>query len=85
MLLCIDFIKFKMRKNIKIFSNLQYHIFVIRHYFFLVFVISVEVKIPNILGLINNMWKCQTEKENISRIRLKNIDRARHRTEWINK
>ena len=85
MLLCIDFIKFKIRKNIKFFWNLQYHMFMIRHYFFLVFVISMEVKMPNIVGLINNMYKCQTKKKNINQIRRKNIDRTWHRREWINK
>ena len=58
------------------FKNLKYHVFVIKHYLFLVFVTSVEVKMEKIFKeeesteilknfiLINNMqntkWKKKT-------------------------
>ena len=36
-------------KNIKILNSIRYHIFVIKHYLFLVFVIDLEMKIKKYL------------------------------------
>ena len=75
--LWIDFIKVKIKKStvfvvksIKNLNSLKYHIFAIKHYFFLVFVTSAEmnmkkylknqsIEILKILGLINNIEKYQ--------------------------
>ena len=40
----------------KEFINPKYHIFFIKHYFFLVFVASVEVKVKNIYIFFNNFF-----------------------------
>ena len=42
-------------KGVKDFKNLKYHIFVIKHYFFLVFVISVKVKMEKYLKKNNHL------------------------------
>ena len=52
-------------KSVKItknFKNLKYHIFVIKHYFFLVFVMSIKVKIKNYLKKKNRNIKFKYQK-----------------------